>query len=118
MRSLLQGLVLVLVLGLGAGCKKPSPPSPAPPEAPQQPQPPPGEPPPGEQPRQPGAGGEGSAACGPIEPGAALTSEQCTCLGGRVNLSRGGGAQEHCAAGEKELGNVRFGLEGGWCCKK
>jgi hypothetical protein len=45
-----------------------------------------------------------------------MTPEQCTCLGGRVNASRGG-EQEHCAASEKELGTVRFGIEGGWCCK-
>lgn len=111
MRSLLLGLVLVA--GLGAGCKKSSSPSPTPPSG-EQPAPPSGE-----QPAPPPQGGrDGSAACGPIEPGAAMTSEQCTCLGGRVSLSRGGGEQEHCAAGEKELGNVRFGIEGGWCCKK
>jgi hypothetical protein len=45
-----------------------------------------------------------------------MTQEQCTCLGGRVNLSRGG-EQEHCERGETEIGNVRFGIEGGWCCK-
>lgn len=113
MRSLLVGLVLVL--GLAAGCKKSPSSSPTPPPG-EQPAPP--SPPSGEQPAPPQGGGDGSAACGPIEPGAAMTSEQCTCLGGRVSLSRGGGEQEHCAAGEKELGNVRFGIEGGWCCKK
>jgi hypothetical protein len=64
----------------------------------------------------PNGSGSGSAACGNT-PGEPLTQEQCTCLGGRVNASTGGGAQAHCAAGETELGNVRFGIEGGWCCK-
>jgi hypothetical protein len=33
-----------------------------------------------------------------------------------LNPSRGG-EQDHCARGETELGSVRFGIEGGWCCK-
>ncbi len=47
-----------------------------------------------------------------------MTKEECECAGGRVNPSIGGGAQAHCAAGETELGPVRLGIEGGWCCKK
>lgn len=49
--------------------------------------------------------------------GKTMTREQCTCVGGRVSLSRGDGAQEHCAVGEAELGTIRVGIEGGWCCK-
>jgi hypothetical protein len=45
-----------------------------------------------------------------------MTPEECACLGGRVNLSRGG-EQEHCAPGEVELSAIRIGIEGGWCCK-
>ena len=61
--------------------------------------------------------GSGSEMCGMPNQGA-ITEEQCTCLGGRVNASAGGGAQAHCAAGETEVAAVRFGIEGGWCCKK
>ncbi|MGN6104787.1 MAG: hypothetical protein ACTHU0_06780 [Kofleriaceae bacterium] len=57
------------------------------------------------------------ADCGALEPGAAMTPDQCSCRSGRVNLSRGGGDQAHCAEGETELGTVRIGIEGGWCCK-
>lgn len=59
----------------------------------------------------------GSTACAPPAAGEAMTPEQCTCQGGRVNLSRGGGEQPHCNANEQELGTVRLGIEGGWCCK-
>jgi len=62
------------------------------------------------------AAGSGSAACGEIKAGEPMAQEQCTCLGARVNASRGG-EQEHCAAGETEIGTVRLGIEGGWCCK-
>lgn len=61
--------------------------------------------------------GSGSEMCGMPNQGA-ITEEQCTCLGGRVNASIGGGAQAHCAPGETEVAAVRFGIEGGWCCKK
>jgi hypothetical protein len=61
--------------------------------------------------------GSSSEMCGMPNQGA-ITEEQCTCLGGRVNASAGGGAQAHCAAGETEVAAVRFGIEGGWCCKK
>jgi len=93
MRALL--LVLVLASGCGRG-SGPTNPNPTPPT---------GSEPPG-----------GSAACGAPPMGQAMTPDQCTCLGGRVNPSRGG-EQEHCAGGESELGTVRLGIEGGWCCK-
>jgi hypothetical protein len=64
----------------------------------------------------PPPGAPGSPQCRPVKSGEAMTPEQCTCLGGRVNPSRGG-EQEHCASGEAELGTVQFGIEGGWCCK-
>ena len=48
----------------------------------------------------------------------AMTAEECQCLRGRVNLSRGGGDQPHCASDETDEGPVRLGIEGGWCCKK
>jgi hypothetical protein len=47
-----------------------------------------------------------------------MTKEACEAQGGRVNASIGGGSQAHCADDETELGNVRLGIEGGWCCKK
>jgi hypothetical protein len=65
----------------------------------------------------PGPGPAPSAQCGELAAGEAMTPDQCTCRGGRVNGSIGGGAQAHCAANETELGNVRVGIEGGWCCK-
>ena len=58
----------------------------------------------------------GSPACAQPEAGQPMTSDQCTCLGGRVSASRGG-EQEHCTPGETELGTVSLGVEGGWCCK-
>jgi hypothetical protein len=56
--------------------------------------------------------------CAPPAPGEVMTQPQCECLGGRVNASIGGGRQAHCADGEDELGRVRFGIEGGWCCRR
>ena len=47
-----------------------------------------------------------------------MTKEECEAQGGRFNPSIGGGEQAHCNADETELGPVRFGIEGGWCCKK
>lgn len=47
-----------------------------------------------------------------------MTKEACEAQGARVNASIGGGAQAHCADDETEIGNVRLGIEGGWCCKK
>lgn len=63
-----------------------------------------------------GSSPAGSPACEQPPAGEPMTPDQCTCLGGRVHASRGG-EQEHCAAGEQELGTVRLGIEGGWCCK-
>ena len=86
----------LVVVALAIGCSSPTQ---APPQTPQTPQTPPGSP-----------------ACRSPDSREPLTPEECTCLGGRVNLSRGG-EQEHCASGETELGAIRFGIEGGWCCK-
>jgi hypothetical protein len=106
MRALLAALVLVF--GCSSSSTRPMPtpmPEPSGPTAGS-----PGEPAPGLAPPSP-------AGCPPVEPGQAMTPEQCACLGGRMNPSRGG-EQEHCGRGEQELGGVRFGIEGGWCCKK
>lgn len=46
-----------------------------------------------------------------------LSKEECEAQGGRVNASIGGGSERHCALDEQELAPVRFGIEGGWCCK-
>jgi hypothetical protein len=51
-------------------------------------------------------------------PGTVMTTEECEAKGGRVNASIGGGSQAHCNDDETELGAVRIGIEGGWCCKK
>lgn len=51
-------------------------------------------------------------------PPAVMTKEDCEAQGHRFNPSIGGGDQPHCADGETELGPARFGIEGGWCCKK
>jgi hypothetical protein len=55
--------------------------------------------------------------CNSPEPGQAMTREQCECRGATINLSRGGEQRDHCPAGAAELGTVRLGIEGGWCCK-
>jgi len=57
------------------------------------------------------------AACDQPEPGQAMTREQCACRDGRLTLSNGRAVELHCEAGEVELGAVRIGVEGGWCCK-
>lgn len=57
-------------------------------------------------------------ASGGSEAPAVLTKEECEAQGGRVNASVGGGTQAHCADDETEVAPVRFGIEGGWCCKK
>lgn len=103
MRALLASALL-----LAFACRTPSstsaPPAPSPGSA--------------AQPNEPGEPGQPAPAdCGTLEPGAAMTPDQCSCRSGRVNLSRGGGDQPHCADGETELGTVRLGIEGGWCCK-
>lgn len=64
----------------------------------------------------PGSGG-GSGNCEAPRAGEAMTEVQCTCQGGRVNASKGGGDQPHCDPNEDDVGSVRFGIEGGWCCK-
>ena len=78
MRALLLVLVLASSCGRGSGPTDPNPP-----------------------PTGPGTD-DGSAACGAPPMGQAMTPDQCTCLGGRVNPSRGG-EQEHCAGGESEV---------------
>ena len=47
-----------------------------------------------------------------------ITKDQCEAQGARFNASIGGGDQAHCAADEAEVAPVRFGMEGGWCCKQ
>ena len=46
-----------------------------------------------------------------------LTAEQCTAKGGEVRGDIGDG-KIACAEGEKELGKVATGVEGGICCGK
>ena len=48
---------------------------------------------------------------------AALTPEECTTKGGQVRNDIGDG-QVACAEGEKDLGKVATGVEGGICCGK
>ena len=47
-----------------------------------------------------------------------MSKEECEAQGARFNPSIGGGEQAHCNPDETEVGPVRFGIEGGWCCKK
>jgi len=54
-------------------------------------------------------------AAAPATPAEVLTPEQCTAQGGQVRGDIGDG-QIACAAGERELGRVRIGVEGGVCC--
>lgn len=53
-----------------------------------------------------------SPAPSPTDP---LTPEQCAAQGGQVRGDIGDG-QVACAPGERELGRVRIGIEGGVCC--
>jgi hypothetical protein len=55
----------------------------------------------------------------PTEPAptTVMTKEECEAKGARVNPSIGGGSQSHCADAEVDLGPVRLGIEGGWCCQ-
>lgn len=121
MRALL--VALVLVVGCSSSSTRPTPvPEPSGPamgSPGEQPAGTPGEPAATPDPAKtpPGLAPPDQAGCPPVEPGQAMTPEQCTCLGGRMNPSRGG-EQEHCGRDEQELGGVRFGIEGGWCCKK
>ena len=58
----------------------------------------------------------GAPACGQSgDPDAPITQEQCSCLGGQVRGDLGDG-QIRCQDGERELGRVRTGIEGGVCC--
>ena len=61
----------------------------------------------------------------PTEPGPSqpppppvMTEEECKAKNGRVNASIGGGSQAHCNDDENDLGPVKLGIEGGWCCVK
>jgi hypothetical protein len=113
---------LLLMLAVWAGCTPvvvSSPPAPDPAPAPQPAPSPAPVPQPAPAPPAPStAGTEGTASrCAPIVAGRPLSPEECECHGGRTNPSRGGHTQDHCARGERELGTVRFGIEGGWCCK-
>jgi len=94
-------IVLLAALATACGSSTPAPSSTTSPPTPTEPS---------------GAAPTGSAGCAQPAAGEAMTPDQCTCVGGRVNPSRGG-EQEHCAANEQELGTVRLGIEGGWCCK-
>jgi len=105
-RASLVGFAVLVLAALGPGCKKSG--QAPPPVAAGAESAPSGGTSPGSPP--------GSPACPQPEAGQPMTSDQCTCLGGRVNASRGG-EQEHCTPGETELGTVRLGIEGGWCCK-
>jgi len=54
------------------------------------------------------------SACGVTE-GTALTTEQCSCLGGSVRTDPGNGSVQ-CDEGATQLGRVKVGIEGGICC--
>jgi hypothetical protein len=45
----------------------------------------------------------------------AMTSDECTQQGGQVRGDIGDG-KIACAEGERELGRVKLGIEGGVCC--
>ncbi len=51
----------------------------------------------------------------PGSPSATLTPEECTQKAGQVRGDIGDG-KVACAAGERELGRVKTGIEGGVCC--
>jgi len=44
-----------------------------------------------------------------------MSSDQCTCQHGTVRPDPGNGSVK-CDAGERELGRVSLGMEGGLCC--
>ena len=56
-----------------------------------------------------------SPSTAPAEPAAPMTREDCEKQGGRVAGDIGDGKIQ-CNEGEKELGRVTFGIEGGVCC--
>ncbi|MEJ7598204.1 MAG: hypothetical protein WKG01_09870 [Kofleriaceae bacterium] len=53
----------------------------------------------------------------PTQTAEPMTPEQCTTQGGEVRGDIGDG-KIACADGEKELGRVTTGIEGGVCCQK
>lgn len=60
------------------------------------------------------------AAVPPAEPtgtsaGTSMTPDECRAAGGTFVASTGG--QPKCPDGKKSIGAVRFGIEGGLCCK-
>jgi hypothetical protein len=95
----MRPLLLSLLVACGASSSAPAPSNPGPTE------PAPAEPAPAD------------TTCDGAATKQVLTPDDCTCLSGRMNASIGGGAQDHCAPQEQEIAPVRFGLEGGWCCR-
>ncbi|MEO8700276.1 MAG: hypothetical protein ABI867_09540 [Kofleriaceae bacterium] len=55
--------------------------------------------------------------CDQPEPGKPMTSAQCSCREGNVQLSVGRAVELHCEPGETELGTVLLDGKSGWCCK-
>ena len=53
----------------------------------------------------------------PTQTAEPMTPEQCTTQGGEVRGDIGDG-KIACAEGEKDLGRVTTGIEGGVCCQK
>ena len=53
----------------------------------------------------------------PTQTAEPMTPEQCTTQGGEVRGDIGDG-KIACAEGEKDLGRVATGIEGGVCCQK
>jgi hypothetical protein len=63
---------------------------------------------------------DGEAAPPPAEPdgtsqGAPMTPDECRAAGGTFVASTG--SEPTCPDGKKSIGGVRFGIEGGLCCK-
>jgi len=93
-RHLLGGLAVASVLVAGAACGSKKAPSTTPPDN----------------------SGTPSATndCGVAE-GAAMTTDQCGCLGGSVRTDPGDGSVR-CDDGQTNLGRVSMGIEGALCC--
>jgi len=108
----------LIALVLAFGCNSSGPHTSSPPPAPEPPKAASVEPapPPASSSKPPAPGLTPPAGCTAGEAGKTITREQCSCLGGRVSPSRGG-VQERCGPGEAEVGAIRLGIEGGWCCK-